>query len=484
VFNLDAFTALAEMARHVDADLWRSVEPRGGSLRAALRVVAPYADSTGRQRTGEVTPLTPDVFVLPMRRAYAVLGDPIFARALDALPDEYGVAHYSRLLSPGWLLPGTNQTAFDTLASRAFHFAATQFRHVAETLDPRAGYPRFTRPDGRWQQVPANQWTSGFFAGVLWYLYHATRDAEWRALAERWTVGLEGVKTITTTHDLGFMLFNSFGHAYLLTGNSRYRDVVLDGCRSLVTRYDPDVGAIKSWDTEHASDRRRAWRFPVIVDNLMNLEMLFWGARNGGDADWSAIAERHALTSLGSHLRPDGSTAHVALFDPETGALERTVTWQGYADTSTWARGQAWAIHGLATVFRWTKNQEILVAAQRAADFFVNNLPPDAIAYWDFEHPAIPNVERDASATAIAASGLLDLARWTDGSRAQRYRETAMRMLTKLATDYLAAGTPNAAVLQHSVGQRPQNVEVDVGLIYADYYFVEAMLRSRGVFRD
>jgi hypothetical protein len=484
VFNLDAFTALAELARHVDVDLWRSVEQRGGSLPVALRLVAPYADSMGRRRVGEVTPLTPDVFVLPMRRAHAILGDPLFARALEALPDEYRTTHVSRLMYPVWSLPGTHRTAFDTLTSRAFHFAATQLRHAAETLDPRAGYPRVTRPDGRWQQVPANQWTSGFFAGALWYLYHATRDPRWRVLGDRWTAGLEGVKTITTTHDLGFMLFNSFGHGYLLTSNSRYRDVVLRGCRSLATRYDPDVGAIKSWDTEHASDRRRTWRFPVIVDNLMNLEMLFWGARNGGNADWSAIAERHALTSVRAHLRPNGSTAHVVVFDPETGALERTVTWQGYADTSTWARGQAWAIHGLATTYGSTKNQEILTTAQRAADFFVNNLPADAIPYWDFQHPAIPHVERDASAAAIAASGLLDLARWTDGSRVQRYREAATGIIAELATDYLTAGTSNAAVLQHAVGQRPQNLEIDVGLIYADYYFIEAMLRSRGVFRD
>jgi hypothetical protein len=484
VFNLDAFTALAEMSRHVGVDLWRSVAPRGGSLRAALRFVAPYADSTGRLRPGEATPLTSDVFMLPMHRAWAELADPTFARALDAMPDEHGSAHPSRLLYPGWRLPGPQRTAFDTLTNRAFHFASAQLRHAAETLDPRAGYPRVTRPDGRWEQVPANQWTSGFFAGALWYLFRETRDPMWRALAERWTVGLEGVKTITTTHDLGFMLFNSFGHGYQLTGNTRYRDVVLHGCRSLATRYDPDVGAIKSWDTQHASDRRRAWRFPVIVDNLMNLEMLFWCARNGGHASWSDAAKRHALTSVRAHLRPNGSTAHVALFDPATGALEGTTTWQGYADSSTWARGQAWAIHGLTTTYRWTRDERILTAARRAADFFVSNLPSDAIPYWDFEHPGIPNTERDASAAAIAASGLLDLARWTDASSAERYRDAATRILGELASSYLTEGTPSAAVLQHSVGQRPQNVEIDVGLIYADYYFVEALLRLRGLFRD
>src|SRR5687768_6883455 len=483
-FNLDAFTALAEMARHLGIDLWRWVAPRGGSLPAALRVVAPYADSAIRRTASDATPIAPDVFVLPIRRAHAELGDPIFARAVDALPAEHGATHYTRLFYPGLALPQSGSAALDTLTNRALHFAAAQLRHAAHTLDPRAGYPRVTRPDGRWEQVPANQWTSGFFAGTLWYLFQATGDPVWRELAERWTVGLEGVKTITTTHDLGFMLFNSFGHGYLLTGNPRFRDVILDGSRSLMTRYDPDVGAIQSWDTQHHTDRRGSWRFPVIVDNLLNLEMLFWAARHGGDPDWSAAAATHAMTSARAHLRPDGSTAHVALFDPGTGALERTTTWQGYSDSSTWARGQAWAIHGLTTAFRWTRNRALLEAAQRTADFFVRNLPGDAVPYWDFRHPATPRAERDASAAAIAASGLLDLARWSDGAASARYRDAATRMLASLSSSYLTAGTSSAAILQHAVGQRPQNVEIDVGLVYADYYFVEAALRSRGIFRD
>lgn len=484
VFNLDAYTALAEMARHLRIDLWRSVAPQGGSLRAALRRVAPYADAAMRRPASEATPIAPDVFVLPMRRAHAELGDPLFGRAVDALPPEHGATHYTRLFYPEVSVPRSGNTTFDTLTGRAVHYAAAQMRHAATTLDPRAGYPRVTRSDGRWEQVPANQWTSGFFAGALWFLFQATRDPIWRELAERWTAGLEGVKTMTTTHDLGFMLFNSFGHGHLLTGNPRFRDVVLQGSRSLVTRYNANVGAIRSWDTQHQTDRRGSWRFPVIVDNLMNLEMLFWAARHGGDSTWSALAAAHAGTSARAHVRPDGSTAHVALFDPTTGALERTTTWQGHSDSSTWARGQAWAIHGFATAFRWTQNPALLDAAQRTADYFVRNLPGDAVPYWDFRHPAIPQTERDASAAAIAASGLLDLARWSDGAAATRYRDAATRILTSLSSSYLTEGTSSAAILHHSVGQRPQNAEIDVGLIYADYYFIEAVLRSRGIFRD
>jgi hypothetical protein len=276
------------------------------------------------------------------------------------------------------------------------------------------------------------------------------------------------------------MIFNSFGRGYLLTGDPHYKEVVLDASRSLVTRYNPRVGAIKSWNTERATDRRATWKYPVIVDNLMNLELLFWSAANGGDPAWKNIAEQHALTSARAHVRADGSTAHVALFDPITGALEGTTTWQGYSDSSAWARGQAWAIYGFTNAYARTGRPELLAAARKTADYFISHLPPDGIPYWDFRDPGIPNVERDASAVAIAASGLLDLARRTDSSSSARYRSVAEKILRSLARDY-TAGPESAAILAHSVGGHPQNSEVDVGIVYADYYYVEALLRLKGL---
>jgi hypothetical protein len=350
----------------------------------------------------------------------------------------------------------------------------------ATTLDPANGYPRSTRPDGSWDQQSYRQWTSGFFAGTLWYLYEDSHDSAWRALAEKWTDGLEPAKTMTGTHDLGFMIFDSFGHGYLLTGNPHYRDVVMTASRSLATRFNPKVGAIKSWDLERATDQRRDWKYPVIVDNLMNLEMLFWAGSHGGDTSWIRMATSHALVSARAHVRADGSTAHVALFDPATGALERTVTWQGYSDSSAWSRGQAWAIHGLSASYGHTKRPALLAAARRAADYFIAHLPDDGVPYWDFRDPGVPDVPRDASAAAIAASGLLDLARYVDGSDAARYRQAAMHILHTLSTSYLTKGTNSAAVLLHSVGGKPQNSEVDVGIVYADYFFVEGLLRARG----
>jgi hypothetical protein len=376
-----------------------------------------------------------------------------------------------------------NAGTHDALLDRALASAASKLERAASTLDTAKGYPRLVASTGNWEQRPKNQWTSGFFAGTLWYMYQATHDAKWRALAERWTAGLESNKTITTTHDLGFMIFNSFGRGYLLTGDQHYGQVILDAATSLVTRYNPKVGAIKSWDTESQTDRRRDWKFPVIVDNLMNLDLLFWSASHGGKPAWEQMAEQHALTTARTMQRADGSMAHVGLFDPVTGNLERTTTWQGYSDSSAWARGQAWAIHGFTNAYGRTKNPVLLTAAQKAADYFIANLPPDAVPYWDFRDPGIPNVERDASAAAVAASGLFDLSRRSTGAAADRYRTAAERILVSLATNYMA-GPASAAVLEHSVGGRPQNVEVDVGLAYADYYFVEALLRRKGLFLE
>jgi hypothetical protein len=369
-------------------------------------------------------------------------------------------------------------TPLDTLASHALGYAAVKLAAAADSLDPAKGYPRMTvGRDGAWTQEPVTQWTSGFFPGTLWYMYEVTHDPIWRARAERWTAGVESAKTRTSTHDLGFLVMDSFGQGYRLTGNPHYLDVILTASRSLVTRYNPAVGAIKSWDLEKATDRRSTWRFPVIVDNMMNLEMLYWASQQpGGDPKWKEIATRHAETSLKAHVRDDASTAHVALFDPQSGAFLARVTWQGYADTSAWARGQAWAIYGFTTSYRETRKPEFLAGAQRTADWFIAHLPEDKVPYWDFRAPSFPT-ERDVSAGAVATSALFELATLTAGDRGARYRATAEQMLASLARNYTTEGTRNAAILAHSVGGKPFNSEVDVGITYADYYFVEALVR-------
>jgi unsaturated chondroitin disaccharide hydrolase len=371
----------------------------------------------------------------------------------------------------------SRNASLDALAARAWAHSESRLRRAAETLDPKDGYPKFTNPDGTWSQKSATTWTSGFFPGALWYMYEHTRDPFWRGQAARWTAGLEEMADVTRTHDLGFVLFTSFGNGYRLTGDAHDSAVVIHGSRTLMKRYSPVVGSIKSWDLEQATDRRKTWEFPVIVDNLMNLEMLFWAADHGGDPAWKANAERHALTSLRELQRPDGSMFHVVSFDPRTGAAKIKDTWQGYADSSAWARGQAWAIYGFGMAYDRTRNRTLLDGAVRAADYFIANLPPDKVPYWDFRLPDTTGAKRDASAGAVAASGLFELSRLTSGEQSRRYREAAESMLAALCSSYLTAGTSNAAILAHSVGQLPQGVEIDVGIAYADYYFLEALLR-------
>jgi unsaturated chondroitin disaccharide hydrolase len=481
LFNLDGFTQLAEMGRHVGVNLWSYQAPNGATLEKAVRFIAPYGDTARKWTKPDVSPVAPDAASIALRRAAAVFGDPALGAAAIKAARTRNSPLREVLVYPGASVASLSST--DSLAAKGLEYSRTVLRRNAEGLDLAAGYPRVTLADGRWEQRPYNQWTSGFFAGTLWYMYRADKAPHWRALAEKWTAGIAPAKDIRTTHDLGFIVFDSFGHGYDLTGNDTYRSVVVDASTSLASRYSPKVQAIKSWDTEGGTDARRTWKYPVIVDNLMNLEMLF-RASKWGDSQWREMAERHAVTSANAHVRPDGSTAHVALFDPATGRLDRTVTWQGVADSSSWARGQGWAIHGFTTAYRYTRNPRLLRAAQQTADYFLANNPADGVPYWDLVHPNIPDVERDASAGAVAASGLLDLSRQLSGTTGSRYRRAAERMLRTLSANYLTEGTSNQAILAHSVGQRPQNVEIDVGIIYADYYFVEALLRLRGLYWD
>jgi unsaturated chondroitin disaccharide hydrolase len=481
LFNLEPFYRLAEMGRHVGVDLWHYRATNGANFRSALMYLAPYLDPSSKFPKPEITPAHQEEFLRTIRQAQQALHDPALDAAVARMHAEVLRTDRSRLMYPDApvLSADAAHRSLDSLLHAALRFSETQLRRTAESLDPANGYPRVTKPDGSWEVQSATAWTSGFFAGSLWQMYAMTRAPAWTRLAERWTVGLEPNKSRTNTHDLGFLIFDSFGLGYELTREPRYKSVVLDASRSLATRFNPTVGAIKSWDTEGVSDRRNVWKYPVIVDNLMNLEMLFWASDNGGDPSWRALAERHALTSSKAHLRPNGSTNHVALFDPATGSQTGRVTWQGYSDSSVWSRGQAWAIHGLTRSAIATGNPELLAAARRAADWMVAHLPPDGIPPWDFSDPRGPVADRDASAAAITASGLLMLAGRVDAASMSRYSTAAQRILRTLSASYSAVGTPNSSVLLHSVGQLPQGVEIDVGIVYADYYFLEGIRRYR-----
>jgi unsaturated chondroitin disaccharide hydrolase len=338
--------------------------------------------------------------------------------------------------------------------------------------------PRNLNEDGTLRLIPSRDWVSGFFPGTLWFMYQFTGQSKWKAAAEKYTAPIEREKFTTTTHDLGFILGCSFGKGYELTANPAYRDVLIQAAKSLITRFNPKVGAIRSWD--HNSDK---WQYPVIIDNMMNLELLFWASKETGDPVYANIAVKHAQTALANNFRDDFSTYHVIDYDTLTGEVLNKHTHQGLHHESAWARGQAWGLYGYTMTFRESGMPEFLVQAERIADFYLNhpNLPKDLIPYWDFNVEPGSGEPRDVSAACITASALLELASFIPAKKAF-YHEKATQMLKSLAESYLSPpGGNQGFILAHSTGHKPHNSEVDVPIIYAEYYFLEALARKNNI---
>jgi unsaturated chondroitin disaccharide hydrolase len=364
---------------------------------------------------------------------------------------------------------------------KAFTFAAGQtqllLHHVdsARLLKPELVSPR-TVEKGELKMVGSRDWTSGFFAAELWYLYEFTKDRKWLDLARKYTADIKKEQYNKGTHDLGFMIYCPFGNGYRLTGDSSYKTVIIQAARSLSTRFNKTAGVIKSWD--HHSDK---WKYPVIIDNMMNLELLFEATRLTGDSTFYQMAVSHADQTIKNHFRADYSSYHVVDYDTaKSGHILQKLTAQGYSNGSAWARGQAWALYGYILCFRETKNAAYLAQAEGIAGFILNSTvtPEDGIPYWDYNDPGIPNVSRDASAAAITASALYELAKFT--KNAKRYKDAANQIVYSLSRMYTSRKGDNYGfILEHSTGHRPAKSEVDVPINYADYYYLEALLRSR-----
>ena len=334
--------------------------------------------------------------------------------------------------------------------------------------------PRSINPDGSLNTVKSRDWTSGFYAGTLWQLYRFSKDKRLKDMAMVWTAYQTKEQFDDHTHDLGFKIYCSFGEGYKLTKDEAYKKVIISAANQLTQRFNEKVGAIKSWDFN-----AEEWKYPVIIDNMMNLEMLFEAAKLADDDRLYKIADQHAQTTLNSHFRPDNSSVHVVDFDPPTGDIRSRITHQGYSDDSAWARGQAWGLYGFTLAYRATKNPAYLAQAQKIAHFFFMhpNLPEDKIPYWDFNAPNIPNEERDASAAAIAASALLELCQY-DKENSAKYISWADEVLTSLSSTNYTATTP-PFFLNQSVGSKPGNSEINTPITYADYYYVEGLLRRK-----
>lgn len=323
-------------------------------------------------------------------------------------------------------------------------------------------------------KVCKDEWRAGFWPGILWYDYEYTGNPEIEQEAENFTEQLEFLsKTPAFDHDLGFLVFCSYGNGYRLTKNPAYKQVILDTADTLATLFNPQAGTILSWPRQVES----LGGHNTIMDNLMNLEMLFWAAKNGGSQKLADIAISHADQTMKYNFRPDYTSYHVAVYDMTTGTFIRGCTHQGYADNSMWARGQAWAIYGYTMIYRETGDTKYLDFVQKVADTYLKRLPDDFIPYWDFDAPDIPNAPRDASAAAIVASSLLELSTYADSEKGEKYKEAAIKMLTSLSSDKYKGGTQKSAFLRHATGHYPAGSDINASLIYADYYYIEALLR-------
>ena len=361
---------------------------------------------------------------------------------------------------------------------KEFAFAAKQYEGMLLSHPDITKFPQSTKPDGSPDNRFSSWWCSGFFGGSLWFIYEFTGDNKWKKAANIWTMAVEKEKYNKGTHDLGFMLYCPFGNGYRLTKNKEYIEPMLTGAKSLATRYHPAYGVIKSWD------QFKDCKYPVIIDNMMNLEFLLWAAKNSNDTSLYNIAIKHADNTLKNHFRPDFSSYHLVGYEEgEKVYSKRTV--QGANDSSAWARGQGWALYGYTMMYRETNDPKYLRQAEGIAGFIMNNpnLPKDKIPYWDFNAPNIPNEERDASAGAIYASALLELCNYSQENK-QKYFSFAEQILKSLSShEYKAQlGKNNYFILKHSVGHKPAKSEINTPLVYADYYYLEALLRYNRFF--
>lgn len=333
---------------------------------------------------------------------------------------------------------------------------------------------------GRMVYIPIDDWCSGFFPGSLCYLYQLTNDKSWLLQSKRFTEALDSIQYLTWHHDVGFMIGSSYLNIYRLNPNKAYKKTIIQTAKSLCTRFRKKAGVIQSWNVDRGWQSKRGWTCPVIIDNMMNLELLFEATRLSGDSTYWKVAVSHANKTLENQFRKDGSCYHVVDYDPNNGAVLHRQTAQGYADNSAWARGQAWAVYGYTVCYRYTHDRKYLDQAVKTLNFVMQNpnLPEDLIPYWDFDAPNIPNEPRDASSAACIASALYEMNNYLPDNG---YTSLADRIIRSLSSpEYRAPlGKNGCFLLMHSVGSIPHNNEIDVPLNYADYYFLEALTRRK-----
>lgn len=358
-----------------------------------------------------------------------------------------------------------------------FDFATRQYAKLIDTDKDTTRIPYSGNADGSWERVKTDDWMSGFLGGVLWYIYEYNRQDYWKQAAHYWTLPLTREQYLTKHHDIGFMIGSTFGNGLRLTGNEEYRPILLQAARTAISRFNPNVGTIKSWNTKDPREHL------TIIDNMMNLELLTWAFKQTGDSVFYNVAVRHSDVTMANHFRPDYTSYHVLVYDSASGGLINKITAQGYSDSSMWARGHAWGIYGYSMMYRETGLERYLDMAQRLADVFIQRLPADGVPYWDFDAPQAPPTTKDASAGAIAASALLEMSTTAKTDELKlKYYNAAVTMLNALSTDqYLAVGQNYQCVLLHSGYNVAKDYMSDVNMTFADYYYLEALHRLKAL---
>ncbi len=516
LFNLDAMVMICQILSVPGDDLWHYQTDSGRSIQKGIEFLYPYIADKSKW------PYAHDVMIYdewPVAQPALVFGalalgrqewletwkgldhNPANAEVIRNLPVRHPLIWMGAAARPGQETrasgpgaagmrgadgkPQVDVAKVITEVEQQTKVLLDSVRVVRDTAANGAFSPR-TIEGGRLKLVASRDWTSGYFAGELWMLYGYTGKPEWRRAAELFTAPEERESTNGTTHDVGVKVFNSFGVGYRITRDAGYRDVIIRAARTLSTRFNPRIGAIRSWD-----HHRELWQYPVIIDNMMNLELLFEATRLTGDSSFYRIAVSHANTTMKNHYRADYSSYHVVEYDTITGQVRRKMTWQGYADSSAWARGQSWGLYGYTMCYRYTHDPVYLRQAEHIAAFILRHprLPADKIPYWDYDAPGISRggvttagageEPRDASAAAILASGLYELSDYSKQGR--MYRAVADTILGNLTAHYRApVGEDKGFILLHSTGTKLTHTEVDVPLNYADYYYLEALMRSIG----
>lgn len=375
-----------------------------------------------------------------------------------------------------------NQSAkpIKEIINEALDFSVNQSLRMAKSLEnSKELLPKTVDRFGNLETCKSDWWVSGFFPGQLWYLYEFSKNEEVKNYAIEFSKRVEKEKFTTDNHDVGFIIHCSFGNGYRITNDSAYLEVIKTASNSLITRFNKKIGAIRSWDT---GQWNKQWQYAVIIDNMMNLEMLLWAAKEFKEPKFYDVAVNHANTSMRDHYRSDFSSFHVVSYDTITGLPELKHTAQGYKHESAWARGQSWGLYGFVMMYRFTKDEKYLNHAKSIAGFLINHprMPEDKIPYWDYDAPNIPDAYRDVSAASIMCSALIELSGYVDKKLSKKYLEIAETQIRSLYSNYRnAQGNNGNFILKHGVGHMPNNTEVDVPLTYADYYFIEALMRLK-----